>query len=358
MLLPRAPRGAVFQRQDVLRGIRAVLLACLCPCRSASRGSLSGFRSASPHFTTLGFFFPLPMMLGASPPKGRVWAIAEGSWWHAAEAQSSVTLGPPLGSGGSPLQPATAEHPSQHLLQPSEGQWDSTLFFSSKMTFPSSSCEVRTWHRCAAPTSRHASPWAGSGAARVSQNRGNDSLFPGNKCPRAQLVCLILGQPAAAISPASLGRAGRVFGCLQSNKQSAGASEATISKTPRWAGRRSLKQNCQSKELVSLATLVVEIGLRVGAKKHAQKSGEQLLPVRGAESPQTRSRAGGEMKFWEVQGWEMKGDGQNGVLWGRRRMPQPWKCRRPQDGRGSGQPGVVQGVLEVPPHPSPDPPRT
>lgn len=226
------------------------------------------------------------------------------------------------------------------------------------MTFPSSFCEVRTWHRCAAPTSRHASPWAGSGAARVSQNRGNDSLFPGNKCPRAQLVCLILGQPAAAISPASLGRAGRVFGCLQSNKQSAGASEATISKTPRWAGRRSLKQNCQSKELVSLATLVVEIGLRVGAKKHAQKSGEQLLPVRGAESPQTRSRAGGEMKFWEVQGWEMQGDGQNGVLWGRRRMPQPWKCRRPQDGRGSGQPGVVQGVLEVPPHPSPDPPRT
>uniref|UniRef100_A0A8B9V3J3 Ig-like domain-containing protein n=1 Tax=Anas zonorhyncha TaxID=75864 RepID=A0A8B9V3J3_9AVES len=118
------------------------------------------------------------MMLGASPPKGRVWAMAEGSWWHAAEARSSVTLGPPLGSGGSPLQPATAEHPSQHLLQPSGGQWDSTLFFSSKMTFPSSSCEVRTWHRCAAPTSRHASPWAGSGAARVSQNRGNYSLFP------------------------------------------------------------------------------------------------------------------------------------------------------------------------------------
>lgn len=57
MLLPRAPWGAVFQRQDVLCGIRAVLLACLCPCRSASRGSLSGFRSASSHFTTLGFFF-------------------------------------------------------------------------------------------------------------------------------------------------------------------------------------------------------------------------------------------------------------------------------------------------------------
>lgn len=102
MLLPRAPRGAVFQRQDVLHGIRAVLLACPCPCRSASRGSLSGFRSASSHFTTLGFFFPLPMMLGASPPKGRVWAMAQGSWWHAAEAQSSVTLGASLGIWGLP----------------------------------------------------------------------------------------------------------------------------------------------------------------------------------------------------------------------------------------------------------------
>lgn len=139
MLLPRVPWGAVFQRQDVLRGICAVLLACLCPCRSASRGSPGGFCSAAPHFTTLGFFFSLPVTLGASPPKGRVWAMAEGSWWHAAEARSSVTLRHPLGSGGSPLQPATAEHPSWHPLQPCEGLVGfHPNFFSSTMTFPSS----------------------------------------------------------------------------------------------------------------------------------------------------------------------------------------------------------------------------
>lgn len=88
------------------------------------------------------------------------------------------------------------------------------------------------------------------------------------------------------LSHASLGRALlQVFGCLQSHERCSRASEATASETPRWAGRRSLKQNCQSKELVPLATVMLEIGLRVGAKKHAQKSSYRLFAVKLDEGP-------------------------------------------------------------------------
>lgn len=102
-------------------------------------------------------------------------------------------------------------------------------------------------------------------------------------------VFLILGQLGVTISHASLGRALlRVFRCLQSCKQCSRASEAAISETPRWAGGRSLKQNCQSKELVPLATVMLEIGLREGAKKHAQKSSYQLFAVKLEEGPGRR----------------------------------------------------------------------
>lgn len=50
------------------------------------------------------------------------------------------------------------------------------------------------------------------------------------------------------------------------------ARASNWAETPRWAGR-SLKQNCQSTELVPLATVMLEIGLRVGAKKPTQKKG-------------------------------------------------------------------------------------
>lgn len=128
---------------------------------------------------------------------------------------------------------------------------------------------------------RRAVPWEGSGAARVSP-----FLISAVNILLHNLLCLILGQLGVTISHASLGRALlRVFRCLQSCKQCSRASEAAISETPRWAGGRSLKQNCQSKELVPLATVMLEIGLREGAKKHAQKSSYQLFAVKLEEGP-------------------------------------------------------------------------
>lgn len=102
MLLPRAPWGAVFQRQDVLCGIRAVLLACLCPCRSASRGSLSGFRSASSHFTTLGFFFSSPHDVGGFTSKRQ--SLGDGRGELVARSRSSELCypGASLGIWGLP----------------------------------------------------------------------------------------------------------------------------------------------------------------------------------------------------------------------------------------------------------------
>lgn len=94
-------------------------------------------------------------------------------------------------------------------------------------------------------------------------------------------MCLIPRWLGVEIPRAGLDRALlQVFRYLQSNKRHTRASDATISETPRRAGRRSLKQNCQSKELVPLATVMLEIGLRVGAKKHAQKSSYQLFAVK------------------------------------------------------------------------------
>lgn len=107
MLLPRVPWGAVFQRQDVLRGICAVLLACLCPCRSASRGSPGGLRSAAPHFTTLGFFFFSPRDAGGFASQRQ--SLGDGRGELVARSRSSELCYPQASLGIWGL-PAAAGH--------------------------------------------------------------------------------------------------------------------------------------------------------------------------------------------------------------------------------------------------------